>query len=172
MKNFFALFVVHALLYSFTCLLLFLAIAKFSYNTAVVASLAFAVYPPFIYYPVAKPESTTLLLFLIALFCYELVSLHKNFSQKKWIIACFTSGILAMTEPVTIPFMFLTFLYIAYIITSSYRKTFAQLCLMIFIFAATITPWTIRNYFVFKQFVFIKSNFGSTLMDGVCTIQV
>lgn len=36
------------------------------------------------------------------------------------------------------------------------------------VFAATIAPWTVRNYLTFKQFVFIKSNFGSTLvMSGI-----
>ena len=38
---------------------------------------------------------------------------------------------------------------------------------MIFIFGATVLPWTIRNYLVFKQFVFIKSNFGFIIKESL-----
>ena len=115
MKNFFALFVIHALLAAFTCALLYLSIAKFSHYRAAIAGLAFAVYPPFIYHSVTVPESTTLTLFLISLFCYGLVNLYDRFGQKKWILVSIVGGLLAMTEPVTVPFMFLALLYVAYL---------------------------------------------------------
>ena len=35
------------------------------------------------------------------------------------------------------------------------------------VFAGTIAPWSLRNYLTFKEFVFIKSNFGSTLKDSM-----
>ena len=83
MKNFFALFIAHALLAGFTCSLLFLTITKFSYNTAIIASLALAVYPPFVYHAVITPESTTLLLFLISLFSYRTSKFIRKFFSKE-----------------------------------------------------------------------------------------
>jgi 4-amino-4-deoxy-L-arabinose transferase-like glycosyltransferase len=167
MKNFFALFVIHALLAAFTCALLYLSIAKFSLHTAFIAGMAFAVYPPFIYHSVSIPESTALTLFLIAIFCYGLVNLHAHFSRKRWILISVISGLLAMTEPMTVPFIFLAFFYVAYITLSSFKEIFLEVSLAAFIFAATIAPWSLRNYLTFNEFVFLKSSFGSTLKTSM-----
>jgi hypothetical protein len=34
-------------------------------------------------------------------------------------------------------------------------------------FAATIAPWSLRNYLTFNEFVLIKSSFGSSLKDSM-----
>ncbi len=168
MKNFFALFLIHALLAAITCVLLYLAVAKVSHYRAAIAGLVFALYPPFIYHSVTVPESTTATLFLISLFCYALVKIHDRFDQKKWIVVSIIGGLLAMTEPVTVPFMFLALLYVAYLTLGSLKKVSLEMVTAVVVFAATIAPWTVRNYLTFKQFVFIKSNFGSTLaMSGI-----
>jgi hypothetical protein len=168
MKNFFALFLVHALLAAFTCALLYLSVATFSHYRAAIAGLVFALYPPFIYHSVTVPESTTATLFLISLFCYALVKIHDRFDQKRWIVVSIIGGLLAMTEPVTVPFIFLALLYVAYLTLGSLKKVSLEMVTAVLVFAATIAPWTVRNYLTFKQFVFIKSNFGSTLvMSGI-----
>jgi 4-amino-4-deoxy-L-arabinose transferase-like glycosyltransferase len=167
MKNFFALFVIHALLAAFTCVLLYLSIAKFSRHTAVIASMAMAIYPPFIYHSAAIPESTTLTLFLISLFCYGLTNLQDTFVQKRWILISVISGLLAMTEPMTIPFIFLAFFYVSSVTLESWRKVFLEMFIAVLVFAATIAPWSLRNYLTFKEFVFLKSSFGSTLKTSM-----
>ena len=163
MKNFFALFVIHSLLAAFTCALLYLTIGKFSHYRAAIAGLAFAVYPPFIYHSVAIPESTTATLFLISLFCYGLVNLYERFGQKRLVLIAIVAGLLAMTEPVTIPFIFFALLYVAYFTVDGWKKISLEMFIAVVVFAATIAPWTLRNYLTFKQFVFIKSNFGTVL---------
>src|SRR5262249_51400421 len=119
------------------------------------------------HHSISKPESTTMIMFLISLLCYELVRLHERFSQGRWVLAFITSGFLALTEPVTIPFIAFSFLYIAYVIFSSWKEIFTQIIIGMFIFATVIAPWTIRNYLVFKQFVFLKSNFGGSLKENM-----
>jgi 4-amino-4-deoxy-L-arabinose transferase-like glycosyltransferase len=166
-KNFAILFVVHALLSALTCLLFFLSVRKLSYSTAIIGSFALSVYPPFIYHSITMPESTTLILFLIAVFFYNLININEGFSWKKWIVTSLTAGVLAMTEPVTIPFIFCTFCYIAYVTTADFRLMLARLFIALSIFSATILPWTIRNYITFNQFVFIKDSFGWSLMDNL-----
>jgi 4-amino-4-deoxy-L-arabinose transferase-like glycosyltransferase len=165
MKNFVALFVVHAVLAACTCVLLYLSMAKFSHSRAMIAGGAFAVYPPFIYHSVTVPESTTLTLFLIALFCYGLINLQRSFVQSRWVLISVIAGVLALTEPVTVPFIFLSLAYIAY--DSVDRNRSFQMIIAVAAFAATLAPWTVRNYFAFNRFVFIKSNFGSTLKDSM-----
>ena len=167
MKNFFALFLLHALLAAFTCALLYLSIAKFSHYKAAIAGLAFAVYPPFIYHSVTIPESTTLTLFLISLFCYGLVSLCARFGQERWILVTIVAALLAMTEPVTVPFIFLALLYVAYLTLDSLKKMSLEMVIAVIVFATTIAPWTLRNYLTFKQFVLFKSSLGSSLIDSM-----
>jgi 4-amino-4-deoxy-L-arabinose transferase-like glycosyltransferase len=139
-QNFFALFVIQALLAAFTCALLYLSIAKFSHSRAAIASVAFAVYPPFIYHSVAIPESTTLTLFLISLFCYGLVNLYESFVQKRLILISIISALLAMTEPVTIPFIFLALLYVAYLTLDSLSKISLEMFIAVSVFAIAIAP--------------------------------
>ena len=166
-KNFFALFAIHAFLAAFTCLLLFLCIAKFSHYRAIIAGLASAVYPPFVYHSVVIPESTTVTLFVIAFLCYGLMNLFERFSQKRCVLLSVIAGLLAMTEPVTVPFIIASVFYVAYFALDSWRKIFSAMGLGALVFTATIAPWTLRNYLVFDNVVFIKSNFGSTLKDSL-----
>jgi 4-amino-4-deoxy-L-arabinose transferase-like glycosyltransferase len=167
MKNFLALFIVHTFLSSLTCLMLFLSIKMFSYNTAVVASLSVAMYLPFIYHTVTVPESTTLLLFLITIFCYELSMLHKNFSQKRWILASIVAGILIMTEPITLPFIFITFFYMIFLKIGEWKNALGQLSLTIILCTVIISPWIIRNYYTFQKSFLLKSSFGGSLKDSL-----
>lgn len=165
MKNFLALFVVHAVLAALTCVLLYLSIAKFSHSKAIVAGAAFAVYLPFVYHSVAVPESTTLTLFLISLFVYGLMNLDRRSAQRSWIGISIVSGILALTEPVTLPFIILSLFCAAYV--NFDKNRFLQMSIAVAVFAATIAPWSLRNYLAFNEFVFIKSSFGSSLKDSL-----
>ena len=72
-----------------------------------------------------------------------------------------------MTEPATVPFIFLSLLYVAYLTLGSLKQISLEMAIAIFVFAVTIAPWTIRNYVTFKQFVFIKSCFGANLKEGM-----
>jgi len=68
-----------------------------------------------------------------------------------------------MTEPVTVPFIFLALLYVAYLTLDSLKQISLEMVIAVFVFAAILAPWTLRNYLTFNEFVFIKSNFGATL---------
>jgi 4-amino-4-deoxy-L-arabinose transferase-like glycosyltransferase len=165
LKNFVALFMVHALLAASTCTLVYFTLARFSHYRAVIASVAFAVYPPFVYHSVAVPESTTLTLFLISLFCYGLLNLNSTFGESRWILISVVSGLLALTEPVTLPFLFLAVCYVAYV--TSAKKIPREMMIAAVIFFATLAPWILRNYLTFKEFVLIKSSFGASLKDSM-----
>jgi 4-amino-4-deoxy-L-arabinose transferase-like glycosyltransferase len=164
-KQFLALFVVHAFLAALTCVFLYLSIDKFSHSKAFIAAAAFAAYLPFVHHSVTVPESTTLTLFLISLFVYALMNLDGSFPQRRWIGVGILSGILALTEPVTVPFIVLSLFYAAYV---NFREnTLLQMSIAVAVFMATIAPWSLRNYLAFNEFVFIKSSFGASLKDSL-----
>jgi 4-amino-4-deoxy-L-arabinose transferase-like glycosyltransferase len=164
-KNFLALFVVHAFLAALTCVFLYLSIVKFSHSKAVIAAAAFAAYLPFVHHSVAVPESTTLTLFLISLFVYGLMKLDGSVIQRRWICLGISGGVLALTDPVTVPFIILSLFYAAYV---NFREnTLLQMSIAVAVFVATIAPWSLRNYLAFNEFVFIKSSFGASLKDSL-----
>lgn len=72
-----------------------------------------------------------------------------------------------MTEPMTVPFILLTFFYIIYIALNNLKEVFLEMSTAVFIFAMTIAPWTIRNYLTFNEFIFLKSSLGSTLKTSM-----
>jgi hypothetical protein len=56
---------------------------------------------------------------------YFLLRISKSiqkFSQTKWILVSIVSDLLAMAEPVTVPFIFLAFFYIAYLTLHSLKN--------------------------------------------------
>jgi 4-amino-4-deoxy-L-arabinose transferase-like glycosyltransferase len=165
--QFLALFIVHALLAASTCVLLYLSLVRFSHYTAAITAGLFAVYPPFAYHSVTVAESTTLTLFVISTVYYALLKVHARPAPKRWISASALGGLLALTEPVTIPFILLAFTYIAYLAQSSLKDITLQLSVALFTFTMTIAPWTLRNYLTFNKVVFIKSSFGSSLKDSL-----
>ena len=164
--QFLALFITHAILSALTCVFLYLSLVKFAHYTAAIAAAMVAVYPPFVYHSVTVPESTTLVLFLISVFFYVLVKVHAMPSARRWISASLISGLLALAEPITIPFIVLSFSYIAYLSQRSFKDSILQLSVVLFVFAVTIAPWTVRNYLVFDELVFFKSSFGASLKDS------
>jgi 4-amino-4-deoxy-L-arabinose transferase-like glycosyltransferase len=167
-NNFLALFTLQSLLSSLTCVLLFFCLKNSaSYRSGVLAGFAMAIYPPFVYHAVTKPESTTLSLFMICFFIYQLVKLKSTSSSARWLFTSFTSGLLVLTEPVTFPFVCLSFLYLAYVAGKSWTIAFQKLLLVGIVFVSVVGPWTLRNYIMFKHFVFIKSNLSWTFVDGL-----
>src|SRR5207248_9616522 len=65
-KNFLVVFLVHAIISSLTVSLLFLCLRQTAPFSALAVALGTAIYPPFAFHSVTVPESTALLLSLIA----------------------------------------------------------------------------------------------------------
>ncbi len=165
--NFFALFALQALLSSFTCGMLFLSLRPSThFRASATAGCAAAVYPPFVYHA-ATAESTTVLLFLISLTIYQLVTLGAAHSRGRWCMASGTGALVALVEPVAIPFVCLSFLYVASLTRQAWAATVRTLLGVGLVFLAVVGPWTLRNYLVFQHLVAIKTNGGWTLVDGL-----
>ena len=166
-KNFLALFVVHAVLSALTCLMLFKTLEPYSKKMAVLASFGVAVYPSFIYHSVTTPENTTLSLLLMVLFLFCLVKLRDNPTPKKWMISGCVSAILALTEVVAIPFMILALLYTAFLLKKPKMEKLKGTVIYFTAFAVLLAPWLIRNYLTFNHVFLLKSSAGHIMLVGL-----
>jgi len=136
----------------------------FSKNVAIISSLFFSFYPPLIAYPseVLTEIPFTFLLFLSVILIDEAVS---NDSLKK----CFLAGIILAMATLTrfisiflsmflIPFFYLSF--------SNWQKTLKYFFLISLAIIIFITPWILRNYFLFNTFIFGRMGGGEIYWSG------
>ncbi|HEX4997498.1 MAG TPA: glycosyltransferase family 39 protein [Terriglobia bacterium] len=164
--NFLAVFLLHAALAGGTAILLYISLRRISPLTGLLGGLSMALYPPFVVHSVTKPESTTLLLFLVSLFFVCFLRLVERASIRRWLILGALSAALALTEPVTLPFALLSLLYAAYL-TWPARAARSGLVLSGLVFAILLSPWLIRNYVVFDRFPVMKSVVGVVFNWGL-----
>jgi 4-amino-4-deoxy-L-arabinose transferase-like glycosyltransferase len=150
-----------------TCVVLYF-VGKRLYNAkaGLVAAFLFAMYPPAIHFAVQKTWSTSLfaccLLLIILMFLRRADHPH----VRGGILLGFMLGFTALVDPViigTYPFA-LVWLFLK---AEGDRRTIAKMMVAMLITCfLCISPWLIRNYFVFGQFVLIKSNLGNELFKG------
>jgi dolichyl-phosphate-mannose-protein mannosyltransferase len=156
-KNFLVVFLVHALFASLTVSLLFLSLRKTVPFTALALALGTAFYPPLAVHRVTTPESTTLLVLLISALWLCLVKISNGASQGLWILAGAIGAVAVLTDPVTLPFVGISFCYGVYLDRRSLRKRVTGLCMALGVALLAFSPWLIRNYLVFDRFPVFKS---------------
>ncbi|MFX0203082.1 MAG: glycosyltransferase family 39 protein [Candidatus Hodarchaeota archaeon] len=166
-KNFFALFLFQAIVSALTCGTVFLHLNKYSRNMAIIGSLGLALYPPFVYHSVTATENTTLLLFLIALFFFYLTRIPRNNSLRNWIITGVVGAILALTEVAAIPFILASLFYLALFTITRNPHTFKNVTASIACFMVVISPWILRNYITFNEFMLFKSGSAQSMLRGL-----
>lgn len=156
-KNFLAVFLLHAVISSFTVVLLFLCLQRTVPAAALAAAAASAVYPPFFGHPVTVPESTTLLLFLIMAFLWCSLKIKEKPSRSWWLLAGAAGGLLVLTEPITLPFVGIGLLYSAWLDRRETRRRITSLATAGLVVCLMISPWLVRNYLVFDRFPLFKT---------------
>ncbi|MFC2161143.1 ArnT family glycosyltransferase, partial [Acidobacteriota bacterium] len=159
---------VQSILAVFTCLLLFLLGKRLaSERTGLWTAGFFAVYPQFIRYP-GNLYVETLFIFLFIFGMVVLFDLIKNPSNLKSITAGILFGLSALVREVTL-LMILPILLWAILMMkglSDKKQMGKKLSVFILFFALTISPWAIRNFFLFHSFVPISTNGGFNFYMG------
>src|SRR5262245_29108201 len=92
-KNFFVVFLVHAIISSVTVSLLFLCLRQTAPLSALAVALGTTIYPPFVFHTVMVPESTTLLVLLIAVLWLYLVKIRDRASWRLWFMGGAIGGL-------------------------------------------------------------------------------
>jgi 4-amino-4-deoxy-L-arabinose transferase-like glycosyltransferase len=165
-KNFLAVFLFHAVIASVTSVILFLTFQKISDLAGILIGLGTAVYPSFVFHSVTTPESTTLLLFLIALYLMSIFRVHAAQSNWWWINLGLIGGLMVLTEPVTLPFVLLSLCCVTFVLYSR-KQNVAGFAAALVIFLLVQVPWLARNYFVFHRFPVTKSVVGVVFNWGL-----
>jgi len=150
-----------------SCILLYV-LGKRLYNVQIgfLAAFLLAIYPASIHYAVRNLWDTNLFtccLLLIILMFLKLAS-HPDVKQGTYLGIVF--GFTALVNPIivgTYPFA-LAWLYLK--AETSRRTIIKVISLMLIVSGVVIAPWLVRNYLIFGQFAFIKSNFGNELYEG------
>ncbi|HTW31733.1 MAG TPA: glycosyltransferase family 39 protein [Candidatus Sulfotelmatobacter sp.] len=152
---------------SLTCIPVFiLARRAFGDRVAKWAGWGWAFSPYGIYYGADWAWSTclvTLELACLFLFAWQLENSTRN---RDWILFGLLGGFAALTEPVTlavIPFLGLWTLYRRYRLHRPWKLPMASAALAAL---AVMSPWLVRNYEVFHQFIPVRSGFGLELYIG------
>ena len=135
-------------------------------RAGLIAALFAAVYGYFIYYAGAlMTESFFILAVLWVMDCAtELVS---GASRRRWILLGVALGSAVLLRQVFLLFIPFLFAWLGYALKRERRpglvSGIAAACLMVFLM---IVPWTVRNYFAFRQFVLLNTNSGFAFFWG------
>jgi 4-amino-4-deoxy-L-arabinose transferase-like glycosyltransferase len=172
-NEFLALFLIQAIISGLlTILTIRIARIVFNERTAIISSLIVIFNFGFIYSTKIVGPLVFHIFFLATIVLY-LLKMTKNHRidhsikviLKDCIFGVFV-GVALLFEPVILSFLLLSSIYLILIIVRK-NPAFIKRMLTIWVFCIlTISPWLIRNYLVFDEFVFIKSSTGLNLWIG------
>ena len=143
-------------------------LGKRLYNAqaGLIAAFLFAVYPPAIHFAVQKIWSTN----LFALAVLSVVSILLRLADYPKVRSGIYLGLLlaftALVDPVIIGVYPFAFVWLYLKAAGSRRTVIKMIAAAMLALFLGLSPWLVRNYLVFGQFVFIKSNFGNELYLG------
>ena len=157
-NNFFIIKIIICLLSALTIFLIYnIAKGIFGKKIGLFAAVVSAVFPTFIYFSaVSAPDILTT--FLLALTIYLLLKGNGNNSYLLNVISGIALGLTVLSRSAYIAFLPFVLIWQGFFSSSPLRWKKA---ILIFLFAIlTMSPWTIRNYFLLHSFVPLSTNGG------------
>jgi len=150
-----------------TCIPIFL-IAKrcFGEKLAVWSAWTWALFPSVIFWCTRWVWETSLAALLLAIIFGLALAMEEKDGLMPWIEFGLLWGIAALTNTALLSFLPASGLWAWYRRAQQGKRSLAGAVLAAAVFVACVTPWLIRNYRTFGQFVFIRSNFGAELRLG------
>src|SRR5579863_1973852 len=151
----------------FTCVPIFLIGKRcFSEKVAVWTAWTWVLLPSVIFWCTRWVWETSLAALLLALIFWLTLTLEEKDGLKPWLQFGLLWGVAALTNTTLLSFLPVSGLWVWYHRAKLDKRSVGGIVLASFIFAASITPWLVRNDRVFGQPVFIRSNFGAELRLG------
>jgi 4-amino-4-deoxy-L-arabinose transferase-like glycosyltransferase len=150
-----------------TCIPIFL-IAKrcFSEKVAVWTSWLWALLPSVMYWCTRWVWETSLAALLLAVIFWLTLELEEKDGWKPWLWFGLLWGVSALTNTSLLAFLPVSGLWPWHRRWKRGKRSLGGVVLASVVFIACVTPWLVRNYETFGQFVFIRSNFGAELRLG------
>jgi 4-amino-4-deoxy-L-arabinose transferase-like glycosyltransferase len=150
-----------------SCILIYL-LGKHLYDIRVglLAAFLLAIYPPSIHYAVRNLWDTSLFTCCLLLTILLFLKLASHPGVKQGAYLGIVLGFTALVNPIIVATYPFAFAWI-YLKAETDRRTIIKtMSSMLIVYGLVISPWFVRNYVVFGQFAFIKSNFGNELYLG------
>jgi hypothetical protein len=158
------LLTINSVFSALTCIPIFL-IARRCFNQSV-AAWAWALLPSVMYWCTRWVWETSLAALLLALIFWLTLQMEELEGIVPWIAFGVLWGVAALTNTSLLAFLPASGLWALYMRRRRGFSATGNAVLACIFFLATITPWLVRNYEVFGQPVFIRSNFGAELRLG------
>lgn len=143
-----------ALLGAFICVIVFFVAEGIFKDKRISfgAALIYAVYPLSISVS-GSLLSETLFTFLLALAIFFLLKGYDRPGLKNYLLSGVFLGLTALTRPVILAFLPFLILWLALFSSVKVMSRFKSMVFIMLFMALAIMPWTVRNYFVFKEFI-------------------
>jgi 4-amino-4-deoxy-L-arabinose transferase-like glycosyltransferase len=163
----FVLLVLNSVFSALTCVPIFL-IAKrmFSDKVAVGAAWAWALLPNVMFWCTRAVWETSLSAMLLATVFWLALTLEDRDGWLPWVEFGVLWGLIALNGTSLLSFLPAAGLWAWYRRAKKGKWSLAGVLLASVVFFACITPWLLRNYRTFGQFIFIRDNFGAELRLG------
>lgn len=150
-----------------TCLpIVFIARRMFSHNVAMISAWAWALLPNVMFWCTRWIWETSLSALLLAFTIWLALVMVDREGLLDWCLFGLLWGLIALNSTSLLAFLPASGLWIWYKRSKLGRKSFRGVALASVVFFACITPWLVRNYRTFGQFIFIRDNFGAELRLG------
>jgi 4-amino-4-deoxy-L-arabinose transferase-like glycosyltransferase len=163
----FVLLMLNSVFSALTCVPIFL-IAKrmFSERVAVGAAWAWALLPNVMFWCTRAVWETSLSGLLLATVFWLALTLEDHDGWLPWLEFGVLWGLVALSGTSLLSVLPAAGLWAWYRRVKKGKRSFAGVVLASAVFFACITPWLVRNYRTFGQFIFIRDNFGAELRLG------
>ena len=142
-----------------TCLTLY-RIAEKTYNASVARATAWtwAIFPYAIYWPVRVVWETSLTAFLLSLALLLTLRMADEPPRLRlWILFGLLWGVIALTNTAVVSMMPFCLLWLLYWLPRRSAQ-FVGAASCVLAAALVVSPWLVRNYQVFGQFIFVRDN--------------
>jgi 4-amino-4-deoxy-L-arabinose transferase-like glycosyltransferase len=163
----FALLTLNSIFSALTCIPIFLIARRmFSERVAVGSAWAWALLPNVMFWCTRYVWETSLSALLMATVFWLTLTLEDREGWLPWGEFGLLWGIAALNSPTLLSFLPVAGLWAWHRRMKTGKRSLAGVVLASIIFFASITPWLVRNYRTFGQFIFIRDNFGAELRLG------
>jgi len=163
----FVLLALNSVFSALTCIPIFhIARRTFPEKVAVGAAWAWALLPNVMFWCTRSVWETSLSALLLAVIFWLALSLEDRDGLLPWIEFGLLWGIVALNGTSLLSFLPAAGLWAWYRRVKLGKGSLPGIVLASVIFFACITPWLVRNYRTFGQFIFIRDNFGAELRLG------
>jgi len=163
----FVLLTLNSVFSALTCIPIFLIARRiFSEKAAVGSAWAWALLPNVMFWCTRWVWETSLSALLLTTIFWLALALEDRDGWLPWIEFGLLWGIAALNNTSLVSFLPAAGLWAWRRRSQHGKRSTAGVALASLVFVACITPWLVRNYRTFGQFIFIRDNFGAELRLG------